>query len=145
MRRFALLVLFAAGGADALTLYKCVDARGVTHYTEQPIPGCKGRELDIQPVPAPSGVERPEARGLEEQEREMRRRQVERGQALEKELAERKQREQRCLALRSEHARIATGRRIAQVDAKGERSFMDDDVRQARIAQLQDEISKVCR
>ena len=48
MRRLLVLalVLFASG-ASAQTIYKCVDARGVTRYTDQPQPGCKGGEVKI--------------------------------------------------------------------------------------------------
>ena len=139
------LSLLAAAPAGAVQMYKCVDAKGVTHYTEAPLPGCKGRAVDIQPQPPTSGKGVAPTRDLGEQERELRRRQLERGQAEEREAADRKKAEQRCQALRSEHARYSNSRRVYQNDAKGERVILDDSVREKRIAELQAEISKVCR
>ncbi len=145
MKRLALLAMLVPACAGAVPMFKCVDARGVTHYSEKPVPGCKGREVDIQPLPPPSGREQPPARDLGEQDRDFKRRQVERAQGEEKAAAERKRAEQRCQALKSEQARLSAGRRVAQVDAKGERSFMDDAVREKRAAQLQEEIGRNCR
>ena len=145
MRRLAFLAMLVPAGAGAVPMYKCVDARGVTHYSEKPVPGCKGRELDIQPLPPPSGRDQPPARDLGEQEREFKRRQVEREQAEAKAVAERKRAEQRCQALKGELGRLSTGRRVAQVDAKGERTFMEDVAREKRVAELQAEIGRNCR
>ena len=115
--------------AGAVPMFKCVDARGVTHYSEKPVPGCKGREVDIPAVAAAIGTRtaaraRPRRAGSRLQAP-----QVERAQGEEKAAAERKRAEQRCQALKGEQARLSAGRRVAQVDAKGERSFMDDAAR----------------
>jgi len=145
VRLLVFLAMLVPAGAGAAPMFKCVDARGITHYSEKPVPGCKGREVDIQPLPPPSGREQPPARDLAEQEREFKRRQVERAQGEEKEAAERKRAEQRCQSLRSELGRLTTGRRVSQVDAKGERTFMDDAVREKRVAEVQGEIGRSCR
>ncbi len=145
MRVLARLVLLAAAPAGAVQMYKCVDAKGVTHYTEAPLPGCKGKELDIQPQAPTSGTGPAPARDVGEQEREFRRRQLERGRAAEKDDAEKKRLDQRCQSLRNEHARYVNSRRVYQYDAKGERVVLDDAVRQKRVAELQEEISRSCR
>lgn len=145
MRAAAIAALLVAGAADAASMYKCVDARGVTHYSEKPVPGCKGGEVDIRPLPPPSGKERPEARDLSEQEREFRRRQLERGEAERKAAAEAQARERRCSSLRAELARYHAARRVVQTDSKGERSYMDDAERERRMAALQAEIARTCR
>jgi Domain of unknown function (DUF4124) len=144
VRVLALLALLAAPTAGAVQMYKCVDAKGVTHYSEAPIPGCKGKEVDIQPLPAPSGKEVAPSRELGVQEGEFRRRQLERGRAAEKAAAEAKAREQRCQSLRAEHGRVSSARRLVQVDAKGERSYADDSERERRLARLQEDIAKAC-
>ena len=137
--------LCTAGSAGAAPVYKCVDAKGVTQYSEKPVPGCRGTEVDIQPLPPPSGAERPESRDLAEQERGFKRRQIEREEAEKKATAEMQQRAKRCQQVQSELARYSTGRRVVQTDAKGERSFMPDDERERRVASLQAEVSKNCR
>ena len=146
MRRALLLAaLCTAGSAGAAPVYKCVDAKGVTQYSEKPVPGCRGTEVDIQPLPPPSGAERPESRDLAEQERGFKRRQIEREEADKKAAAEMQQRAKRCQQVQSELARYANSRRVMQTDAKGERSFMPDDERERRTAALQSEVAKNCR
>ena len=143
-RAFLLAGLVLAGAVQAAPVYKCVDAKGVTQYSEKPVPGCRGTEVDIQPLPPPSGAERPEARDLAEQERGFRRRQIEREEAEKKAAAEMQQRAKRCQQLQSELARYTQSRRVWQTDAKGERSFMPDDEREKRTASLRSEISRTC-
>ncbi len=145
MRRAVLLAgLVLAGAVHAAPVYKCVDAKGVTQYSEKPVPGCRGTEVDIQPLPPPSGAERPEARDLAEQERGFRRRQIEREEAEKKAATEMQQRAKRCQQLQSELARYTQSRRVWQTDAKGERSPMDDAERERRTASLRSEISRTC-
>ena len=144
-RAFLLAGLVLAGAVQAAPVYKCVDAKGVTQYSEKPVPGCRGTEVDIQPLPPPSGAERPEARDLAEQERGFRRRQIEREEAEKKAAAEMQQRAKRCQQVQSELARYTNSRRVVQTDAKGERSFMPDDERDRRIASLQADVAKNCR
>lgn len=45
----------------AAQVYKCVDARGVTHYSDKPQPGCKGGPVDIRGSPPISGESAPAA------------------------------------------------------------------------------------
>ena len=144
-RALALVALWAAGAAHAGPMYKCVDAKGVTHYSEKPVPGCRGAEIDLQPLPAPSGAERPESRDLAEQERGFRRRQLERDEAERKAAADMQQRARRCQQLQGELARYTQAGRVWQTDAKGERTIMDDAERERRTASLRAEIGKSCR
>ena len=44
MKFFLLVVLLAVATPAAAQLFKCVDAKGRTHYTDKPLPGCKGQE-----------------------------------------------------------------------------------------------------
>lgn len=138
-------VLCTAGSGGAAPVYKCVDAKGFTQYSEKPVPGCRGTEVDIQPLPPPSGAERPESRDLAEQERGFKRRQIEREEAEKQAASEMQQRAKRCQQVQSELSRYTNSRRVVQADAKGERSFMPDDERDRRIAALQGEVAKNCR
>lgn len=141
----AAALLLLASTAGAATMYKCVDARGVTHYTEKPLPGCKGREVDIQPQPPTGGGAAPPPRSVGDEERDFRRRQIERERAAQKEAAEAKSRAQRCQALRAEIARLTHARRVFATDDKGERVAIDDATRARRLAELQDEAGRACR
>ena len=57
MKRLALsLILLAAGAAHAQVqkVFRCVDARGVTYYTEKPAPGCKPTRIESGQSTAPA-------------------------------------------------------------------------------------------
>ena len=54
MKRLALgLLLLTAMTAHAQKVYRCVDSRGATYYTEKPGPGCKATSIDSKPETAP--------------------------------------------------------------------------------------------
>ncbi len=117
-------------------MYKCVDSKGVTHYTDAPLPGCKGGEVDIGPLPSVSGAQ--PARRDEDfarQEADFRRRQNERAQA---EASLRAALEARCKALRLEHARLSSGRPLAQINDDGERVYVPDELKGERLAQVRE-------
>jgi hypothetical protein len=48
--------LALAAAPAAAQMYKCVDQRGVTHYTDKPQPNCKGGPVDIRGSPLISGA-----------------------------------------------------------------------------------------
>jgi hypothetical protein len=136
-------LLFAAAQAGAAPMYKCVDAKGVTHYSEQPVAGCKGKEVDIRPVPPPSGTQS-QPGDLGEREREFRQRQIERGRKEEADAAEAKARQQRCNAAKNQLARLNEIRRPYELNAKGERVFLDDAAMAVRKEKQQEEVRKAC-
>jgi len=141
---FLLLVVFPLPGFAQM--YKCVDERGVTTYSDKPRPGCKGGEVDIRPSPPTTGSAIPrEGQDLGRQEADFQRRRIERERAEEKAASQRAALERRCSSLHTELQRLATTRRLVTVDAKGERTEVDDATRNARMATLQAEIAKQCR
>jgi hypothetical protein len=137
VRAAALALLLAAAGAAHAQMYKCVDERGVTHYTDKPRPGCKGGEVDIRPIPPMGGGIKAPAADLKRQDADFRRRQIEREKH---EATDRKALDQRCQRVRNELLRLQSAGRIARLDEKGERVYMDDAVRQQRIEQLKSEL-----
>lgn len=117
-------------------MYKCVDKKGVTHYTDAPLPGCKGGEVDIGPLPSLSGAQ--PARREEDfarQEADFRRRQNERAQA---EASLRATLQARCRALRLEHARLSSDRPLAEIGADGERVYVPEELKEQRLAQVRE-------
>jgi len=119
-------------------MYKCVDEGGKVHYTDTPAPGCK--ESAIKPSPAISGEVRSRPENLNAEDAAFKRRQAERAAQEAKEAGERKASAQRCARLRQEYALLSDGRRIVRIDAKGERVYMDDEVRAQRAAQLEQQL-----
>jgi hypothetical protein len=52
MRTLALTVLLLACAPAYAQMYKCVDERGVTHYSDKPLPpSCKGGAVKIRGTP----------------------------------------------------------------------------------------------
>jgi hypothetical protein len=133
LKTLALAALLAVPVPAQAQMYKCVDERGVTSYSDAPRPGCKGKEVDIRPIPPVSGELKPNTSDVAGREADFRRRQIERGEA---EANEEAARNNECERMRREYARLQFPGRLSIVDAKGERSYIDDDTRQKRSAEL---------
>jgi len=135
---FGLLLLVPLVGQAQM--YKCVDERGVTHYTDKPRPDCKGGKVDIRPIPSLSGQTVPPSGDVATQDAEFKRRQIEGAQSQEREKAAL---DQRCARLRQEYDFLSYGGRISQTDAQGRRVYVDDATRVSRLAQVKDQL-RVC-
>ena len=141
----ALVVALLASGASAQTMYKCVDARGVTRYTDQPQPGCKGGEVKIQGQPPISGTLSPPKQDAGQQERDYQRRKMDEARIQEAQRNTAEKINRQCEQLRAQLESLESGRRIVRIDEKGEPSYVEDDERNQRAAQLRDEIAQKCR
>lgn len=143
MRVLAAALLLVAVPVHA-QMVKCVDARGVVHYTDKPPPGCRGGEVNIQGQPPISGKLQPRTLDPAREEREFQRRRIEgerRAQAEERELEARRR---RCASLQAQLQGLESQRRVVTVNPQGERTFLDDGARQQRIEQLRTEIARGC-
>ncbi len=137
----ALLALFWIGGASA-QMYKCVDARGVTHYADKPTPGCANAAVDIHGSPPISGQLTPQSIDPAQEEADFRRRQLDRDEGERAERERRATLQKRCAQLRQEQGLLASGRRLMQINPQGEQAFMDDDVRARRLADVQAQLAQ---
>jgi len=137
LKTLALALLLVAAFPSAAQMYKCVDERGVTHYTEQPRPGCKGGKVDIRPIPSVSGSAAPAPRDLNSEDADFKRRQIEREQAESK---DKSALAQRCARLRQQESWLSHGGRITYTDAQGKRTFIDDATRDARLGQVKEQL-----
>jgi hypothetical protein len=134
--RLLLLALLSTALPAQAQMYKCVDERGVTHYTDKPTAACRGTAVDIRPSPPLSGQVAPAQRdSLPQQDADFKRRRAEREDS---EGRERAVVEQRCARLRDEYAMLASGVRLFKFNSKGEREFEDDAVRDARQARVKE-------
>ena len=140
MRLLALAMLCLAALPAAAQMYKCVDARGVTFYSDKPQPGCQGDKVDIKASPPLGGGAAPRApQSFAGQDAEFKRRQIERDQA---ELQDKQQAALRCAKLRNEYSVLASGGRIYQRNSLGERVYLEDSTRDTRLAQLKEEMRR---
>lgn len=115
-------------------MYKCVDQRGVVHYSDKPSAGCKGGPVDIQPIPSLSGqATRPQPPSNSEQDADFKRRQIERER---QESLQKAAQMERCTKVRQEFEWLSSSGRVAKINDAGERVYMDDATRQSRLAML---------
>ena len=120
-------------------MYKCVDERGRVQYSDKPQPGCKGGPVDIQPIPPLSGqvATPPSPSSTAQQDADFKRRQTEHER---QESQEKLAQAERCQRVRQELAWLSAGRRLAQITDSGERIYMDDATREARLSQLRQQV-----
>ena len=144
-RLLVLAVVLFASGASAQTMYKCVDARGVTRYTDQPQPGCKASEVNIQGQPPISDTPPPRRGDAGQEERDYQRRKADEARIREAERNTAAMRERQCAQMQAEIDRMESGRRIIVFDDKGGHSFVEDEERGRRAAQLREEMAQKCR
>jgi hypothetical protein len=141
-----LAVSLLASAAFAQTMYKCVDARGVTRYTDQPQPGCKGREVQIQGQPPVSGTLPPPKQDAGQVERDHQRRKMDEDRIREAQRNTAEKIKRQCDQLQAEVERMESGRRIVTFNEKGEPTYVEDDERSQRAAKLREEIAlQKCR
>ena len=134
MKTLAISALLVAFPAYA-QMYKCVDERGVTHYSDKPQPGCRGGKVDIQAIPPVSGKVAPRPADVPRQDADFKRRQQERERA---EAADKAALEQRCARLRQEQAMLSSGARLSQLNTQGQRVYVDDASRDTRLLQVRE-------
>ncbi len=137
----ALLCLAVGAMPAAAQIYKWVDEKGRTHYSENPPPEGKASTKVAPPPPPPSGGsgsatrESPEA--WKEKDAEWRRRRLERGEAEDK---ARRRGEQEAARRRDACRRAQRELHILQagpvysVNERGERVYLEDKDRPAAIA-----------
>ncbi|MDD5330404.1 MAG: DUF4124 domain-containing protein [Sulfuricella sp.] len=152
-KKMPLLVLsLLAVATMGATIYKWVDEKGVTHYSEAKPPKEKVQEIQVQPTP-PAGTEsgKPAAKSWQEQEleflkrhterQEAAKRQEEKGEAAKREALVRKQ---RCILARQNLHTLQMERAVYSINEKGERVFLDDEARAAESQRMKKEIESFC-
>jgi len=157
------LAALAFACAASAQQYKWVDKDGKVRYGDVPPPGVKAT-----PLRAPAGPATPPptsaAKGAKDkggkaaapsgpltpaqQEADFRKRQVDAEKAREKEAnvaEEARARQENCQNAQAHLRQVESGQRIARVDAKGERSFLEDDQRGAEAARARKSVGEWCK
>jgi Domain of unknown function (DUF4124) len=129
--KLAAAALLALALPAQAQMYKCVDEHGKINYSDQPAAGCKA--VDIRPSPPLSGAVQGSPENFALRDAELKRRQLERDAAA---TQEREAKERRCADLRREQVVLGSGARISNLNAQGERVYMDDATRDRRLAQV---------
>jgi len=141
----ALLVL--ACGSAAAALFKWVDEKGVTHYTEEPPPpDRKATKIEIRSDGPPAKAEK--ADSWKDKELELRRQRLEKERGDEASDAQAKnaaaRRHQNCLRARDALDTLAHGHPVYRVNEKGERVYMEEAERDAETKRWRKEVDTWC-
>ncbi|MDO8293239.1 MAG: DUF4124 domain-containing protein [Gallionella sp.] len=157
MKKFLLILLMLASTTAFAALSKWVDADGKVHYSDQPPPAnVKAKTLRVPseaaaPVSA-SGVAAASApvapKTIAEREAELKKAQQAKKQAADKaaqEQARMDAEKANCAAVQQNLRALQEGMRMVEIDAKGERSYLDDEQRRQRIEKAQQDIKTYCK
>ena len=156
MKRFLLIFLLLTSTGTSAALNKWVDANGQVHYSDLPPP----TDVEAKTLRSSSGTEQsaswndtgasaPAAtKTIAEREADLKKIQQEKKAAADKvakDQADAEALKSSCAAAQQNLRVLQEGIRIMEVDANGERSYMDDEQRQQNIAKTQLDISRHCK
>ena len=147
---FLISFLFIFASSASASIYKWVDEKGVTHYSESPPPGKEARTINLQPPP-PKEVTEQAIQELQEQELESEKRDTERQEAKQKKKAaeesarvEALNRQQRCIRARENLETLRIKRPVYRLDEHGNRVYFNDKERAAEMDRMKEEIANYC-
>ncbi|HUW26012.1 MAG TPA: DUF4124 domain-containing protein [Gallionella sp.] len=157
MKKFLLILLMFASASALAGLNKWVDADGKVHYSDQPPPAnVKATVLRSSSDATGSAATGETAassapaapRTFAEREAELKKAQQAKQEAADKvaqEQAEVDARKESCIAAQKNLSLLQEGMRMVEVDAHGERYYLNDQQRQQRIVKAQQDISTYCK
>ena len=158
MSKFLLIILMLAYTDTFAAINKWVDDQGRVHYSDQPPPSkakaetlrsTSDSEGNANASSAPAAVSAPAApKTIAEREAELKKSQKAKQEAAHKALqkqAEEDVKKASCATSQQSLRTLQEGIRIIEVDANGERSYMDDKQRQERIAKAQQDVATYCQ
>jgi hypothetical protein len=143
----SLLALALPASAD---MYKWVDEKGVTHYSESPPPeGTQSKKLDLPVTPPSAPAAKPQSpEDWKAREAEFRRRQLQKENAEQAEKAQGERsaevRKARCTEAQRRLDLLNAGRPLYRVNEKGERVYMEDPDRAAQTEKWRKEADQYC-
>jgi hypothetical protein len=142
-------LILAAGVAQAQTMYKWVDEKGTTHFSENPPPDdgkTKASKVEpkVTPPSSPASASRDTPEKWRAQEADFKRRQVERNQREETSEREKAQRANACESAKRRVAFLANTHRIFRDNADGSRTWLTDSQREQEIDKMRDVVREKC-
>jgi hypothetical protein len=138
-----LCACLAAFNVSAQKMYKWVDEKGVTHFSENPPPdGNKNaRQIEVKPIQS----DRPYTESWKQREAEARERRAKQGVADEQaNKQEAQQRAQKCRQAQKTIDTMTNYARVFRLNEKGERVWMEDNEKSAELADAKRDAAKYC-
>jgi len=156
MKEFMLIFLMLTTTSAFAALSKWVDANGQVHYSDTPPPNAEGVKTlrsssnsKISANPNDVNADAPSApKTIAEREAELKKTQQEKKAAADKADKEKAYAEalkDNCSAAQQRLRVLQDGIRVMEIDANGERSYMNDERRQQNIAKAQQDVSSSCK
>ena len=153
MNKYLLILLMLASANACAELNKWVDEHGKVHYSDQRPPANvqakKLRSSSITPASGVAATSAPAAaKTFVEREAEWKKAQREKQDAADKTAKEQVQAEEQktnCALSQQNLRTFQADVPVAEIDAKGERVFLDDSKRKQRIAKAQQDVSIWCK
>ena len=146
-RALILAAALAAGGAGAQAMYKWVDEKGTTHFSEHP-PADGKKATKVEPKVTPPSSEaasrKEDPKTWKAQDAEFRKRQIERNQREQGDKRERAQRDQECSNAKQRHAYFESSSAIYDMNDAGERIYLEESQRNAFMARLRAAVKDKC-
>jgi uncharacterized protein DUF4124 len=147
IRRILLVLCLVLAASDAAALYKWVDEKGVTQYTETPPPDRKATKVEIKSFP-PAAVRTDDTtQGFKERERELRTKRVdkEQAEAADKQRVERDAANRRARCLNAQRALdMLQSRPVYRTNERGERVYLEDKERANEIENFRAQARESC-
>ena len=147
--------LLLCAAPSSAQMYKWVDDKGVTHYSESPPPGRKAQQIQATPAPGPSPSSSAAPKPAEpastwgDKERAFRQRTIEREYAEEakrqKDAERVAMRKEACLEARYMVNALSSGVPVYKLNEKGEREYLPDTVRADRLQRAKENVENYCK
>ena len=145
MIRIVLLSLVFAAFPAAAQMYKWVDEKGVTHYSETPPPDGKGKQVDVKPSGPPASREAPD---WKQRELELRQQRLQKEQKEQAEQAREHNaaavRRNRCLEAQRQLSIVQAARPVFTVNERGEKVYLEDKDRAREIEGWKEHVRNNC-
>lgn len=140
------LVLLLSLSAPAHAIYKWVDEKGVTHFSDDPPPdGKKSQKIEPRVTP-PSSDAKPA--DWKQREQEQRKKRIEQDQKDEYQKAKAQnnaaERQNRCLYARRELHVLEKQVPVYHVNEKGEKVYLEDRDRPGQVAKWKQAVGEYC-
>jgi Domain of unknown function (DUF4124) len=147
MRRYSTVTAFVllaglATGVHAENIWKWVDAQGVPHYSDRPVPGAVLiKSVDADTVDSSAAANDQQSSDTSRQiTAELN--QQEAARTVQKD--ESAERAKLCTEAKARYAKMIVARRIYTVDSQGQRHYLSDDQAQKDRVQAQLDVQKYC-
>lgn len=143
-RALVAVTLLACVPAAAQTMYKWVDEKGVTHFSETPPPGDR-KAAKVTPKVTPGNPSAYDPHGWKTREAESKKLRVDRGLQDQVDAQDREKRAVACDRARSRLAFLQNTHRIHRDNPDGTRTFLGDAEREVEIARTREAAAEYCR